>query len=654
MRCVTLAEVGEELERNPEDWSLRLRLIEGYILEADFAEAKRLVRDSPDDVPLPRELQFRLHTVMTGGAAAVERLYAESPELASPFVRDSPPGSEPEKHIEPLPSPPKKSEAGRDDTAPAEESTTAVSTGERLPEQPSKHSKVVPAKPERKETGKPERNENEKENGKATRSASDRGASRGGVPLVRPEAKAWSAPSGFVFGDEEALTLAGEKLAAAAGDRRPQAGLKISAFTLALIVHIVVIVLFAFVVVGLPRPVPLKIIAVNVEAERDPIIAPPLIERDIPKAASASSQPAALITTSSMSVFSVPEFDREAKPDVTLLLAGTEVGHGMSFQGEGEESNVNFFGIRSGGKRIAFIVDATRFMLVDEKGGMFAYDKVKEEVAAMLSLLKRATAFNIILYDGKTLSLFREEPVAAKPSAVRMATEWLHSLNRDYESLGLGGRVAIGGGVSEDIGIVEARDNLGYAKAIQLALEMDVNSVFAISSGYRRISRSLTPEQVAEARKMTQGMTPGTVDPQDRKRWNDAVEKTTEWLRKENSARAEKQLPPKVVINFNNLVQQVTGQSPPRATGGGPAPAGLPRPGAPYTQEEIEDHIKEVVGHFYKETNKTVPEIHMVLFLGEDEEIGDDKDHFRRLTKQNKGKLKILEGLAGLADVTGK
>jgi len=88
MKSVTLPELEAELERNPEDWSIRLRLIEGHILEENKEAARRLVRESPDDTPLPSELQLRLHTVMTQGAPAVERYYAEQHDGASPFLRE--------------------------------------------------------------------------------------------------------------------------------------------------------------------------------------------------------------------------------------------------------------------------------------------------------------------------------------------------------------------------------------------------------------------------------------------------------------------------------------------------------------------------------------------------------------------------------------
>lgn len=56
-----------ELERAPEDWSIRLRLIEAAVADGDLAEARRLVRSSPEeDGYLPAELQNRIHSLLTG------------------------------------------------------------------------------------------------------------------------------------------------------------------------------------------------------------------------------------------------------------------------------------------------------------------------------------------------------------------------------------------------------------------------------------------------------------------------------------------------------------------------------------------------------------------------------------------------------------
>ena len=60
-----LADLYSELERAPEDWSVRLRLIESAVTSGDFPEAKRLIRTSPEpDRHLPGELQDRIHSLL--------------------------------------------------------------------------------------------------------------------------------------------------------------------------------------------------------------------------------------------------------------------------------------------------------------------------------------------------------------------------------------------------------------------------------------------------------------------------------------------------------------------------------------------------------------------------------------------------------------
>jgi hypothetical protein len=62
-----LGELYAELDRAPEDWSVRLRLIELAVGTGDFPEARRLVRSSPEsDSHLPAELQDRIHALLTG------------------------------------------------------------------------------------------------------------------------------------------------------------------------------------------------------------------------------------------------------------------------------------------------------------------------------------------------------------------------------------------------------------------------------------------------------------------------------------------------------------------------------------------------------------------------------------------------------------
>lgn len=67
----SLDELYEELDRVPEDWSIRIRLVEGAVSQGDVEEARRLVRESPDDYPLPAELQDRIHALLTRAPSEV-------------------------------------------------------------------------------------------------------------------------------------------------------------------------------------------------------------------------------------------------------------------------------------------------------------------------------------------------------------------------------------------------------------------------------------------------------------------------------------------------------------------------------------------------------------------------------------------------------
>jgi hypothetical protein len=327
----------------------------------------------------------------------------------------------------------------------------------------------------------------------------------------------------------------------------------------------------------------------------------------------------------------------------------------MSLTGKAvNSSDVNFFGLSGSGRKIVFIIDATPEMLVDEKGGMSAYNKVKEEVGVMLANLNRGTQFNLLLYEGEELVAFRPELVPGLPSNLRQAIEWLDPLNRDYGALGLNGdfgtSLAVSG--SEDLPIA-AMDVAHYTKAVQKALEWQASAIFCISAGYRGMARSPTPEMLKMMAEMPP-RNPGTIDPREQEAWQKAVAKTREWLEKENTARREKGLDPKVVINFTELVREVTGATPPQRrggdTGGGPDLPPIP----PITPEDIERQIERLVKQHFKSQGLYEPSLHMVLFLGEEEEIDDtDEDHFRTLTRRNRGKLKILRGLAALKNVTG-
>lgn len=602
----------------PCDWELRLALIQAYVLREQLGEAKRLVREAPDAAGAPPpHVQIRLHRLLTEGRSAAEefeqldgvgrgdalRSFSSLPNLPVEVVASTALSTETDVV-----------ELGKDEIV--EKPVVSVSAEVAvLASEPTLRAAII-------------------EETYARSKVAIKNLSRGKFLLdkdERAERQQQLDDSGFVLASaQEFYPL----------QREQDAGQKVSAFSFALLMHVLLVFLLGAIVIAIPLQKPPQIIAVNVAADQILDVPPRRVEKvKTPDRSAAAAQATMVISSTAVAPVTVPDFEQTASSDVATYLTDMKAGLGMSLEGETEESDVNFFGIQSGGRKIVFIIDASPSMLVDEKGGMFAYDRVKEELGQMLVALNRGTSFNIILYDAKRLKMYQSELVPARPSKVRLAIAWLDPLNRNYEKLGLA-RVVANVAVSSGHEPIASGDIAGYAKAMQVALEMKANTIFCIAGGYLRINRARAP--------MREMGTPGKVDPKQQAAWNKAARLTRKWLNKENVARKSKGQAPKVVTNFGALVRQVTGASPPRARGGSGGAIGKP----PYSPEEIEDQIKNLVKELYREQGKAVPQLNLVLFLGKGEDIGEYKDHFRRLTRRNKGKLKILEGLAALKDVT--
>ncbi|MCB1229586.1 MAG: tetratricopeptide repeat protein [Verrucomicrobiae bacterium] len=636
-----MLEYLEELEncliRAPEDWSVRLRLMEARIGQGDLDAARRLVRESPDEAPLPAELQYRVHTLLTQGAAALVPEPEYLPNVRGPQIPFGPP----EDHS---PEPPEApaAELPRD---PAEMAPVRDSRRRKTKPKPEGWTPtIVPAKKD------------------APRKTPDEKAPEAEEKIEVPQEEKFRAmprPKLVSRWEKYRGQLRLEPLTPAARAPREKEGArKISALSFALVLHLAAFVLVGFIVIAVPRPKPPQLIATVTYAEPKEHPTPVRIQKlEDPKPASASAATPNVIGAVGASPVKIPEMENTNAVDVTSMLTGpADVGDGFSFAGDTREaSEVNFFGISSGGKRIVFIVDATKEMLVDEKGGMYAYDKVKQEIAAMMAGLNRGTKFNLLLYEGKQLIAFAEEPVTAMPSNLRMAIQWLDPLNRTYENLGLGAQSGEVVGVEDGLEPIAARDVAHYTKAIQKALEWRAESIFCISSGYRGMQKTPTPEEMEKYRQEREKNpgTPGEVSPAEQKAWSQAQQRTRDWLQKENAARREKGLAPKVVLDFNALVQEITGATPPRATGGSQG-ARRPRP-EPHTPDDIETLVRNGVETYYRKGGYDPPSLHMVVFLGEDEGMNDQtRDHFKNLTRKNNGEFKMLRGLAALENVTGK
>ncbi|MDF1740544.1 MAG: hypothetical protein P1U86_15390 [Verrucomicrobiales bacterium] len=613
------------LKASPHDWNIRIEAVEFLVRAGDKEGARRLVREDTSDEVNSHEIQWRLHTALTKG-------------------------------LPPLPH----ETFGEDSAEPLDE----------LVENPHRESELVEGAKEDhrkdfetklKPEPDPERKEMETPGGGLTALVEDAGPiAVASLPVTKAVREApvirWEAAVERWRNYDGGLNLVegGRDLLPERSSLAPE---RISSIGVAALVHAVLFFLIGLAVIEIPREKPPQIVVSVVHERPLDIVTPKMVRPSVEVSPSAAAASAInVITSINESRFSVPDLDHSTGAIVNAMLPGIQpLGQGKSFSTDAtKSSDVNFFGISGSGNKMVFVIDATREMLVDEKGGMTAFDNVKDEVGVMLTTLNRNTHFNILLYEGKRLISFRDELVPGLPSNVRLALEWLAPLNTDYAQLGLPRAFGASLSVSDHEKLeLQAADVAHYSKAIHKAMEWGAASIFCITSGYGEMRRSLTPEMRKELMENppTPG-TPGKIDPGEAKRWNDAVAKTRAWLNEENAARREKGISPKVVVNFNRLVQSRTGATPPRRRGGTPASGGAMPNLPPVTAGDIEEHIETLVKLKYEEAGLDEPGVHMVVFLGEDERIDNAEDHFRRLTRQNGGKLKILRGLASLNDVT--
>ena len=413
---------------------------------------------------------------------------------------------------------------------------------------------------------------------------------------------------------------------------------KMSALTVALAVHIGLVVLLAFMVIaGPPQDAP-TFFANQISVD-DPDMIEDVKLNKITKSSSASSSstPIAAISAPVASPVAIPEFDDTESMDITVGMAQTDLGPGLSLGptglDDGAESMVNFFGIKAKGRKIVFVIEAARFMLTDPKGGIPAYDKVKEDIGRILDGMNKKTGFNIVLFEGKKIASFRDEVVEASPSNVRLAMEWFDPINKEFEKIGIqDGYVTKP--LKDGIEPIPVDHLAHYVKAIQRALEMDLSTIFVMTSGWVHLHNPLSERELAiwlRRNKWTE---------KEEKEWREGLVKAKAWLEKENAARREKGQPQRVIRDWHEIMREIMPDVPRR-----------PSPG--YTMEEVEDQVKDAVNTFYRDANKIKPQLNTVWFIGEDEVRNPNVEyHLDRLTKRNRGELRILEGLMGLKNVT--
>ena len=286
------------------------------------------------------------------------------------------------------------------------------------------------------------------------------------------------------------------------------------------------------------------------------------------------------LTANRVSGISLPEIeDPMAEPvksniqknigkNFSMAGLGTGLGSGTGSGGLGlGTSNVSFFGIQAAGERIAFVVDLSRSMVEDEKGGLNGVNVLKTELKNMVDKLNDGTFFNLIFFDDN-VDLFKPKLVVAKSGTKKEADDFispyyseygkelLQNYSEDKRDWPSATRLrnytmpmlqAAGKYVSES-----GHRNSQIDAPLVAAFQMQADTIFIISDGAPIFERALFGKELEEYERRLKEAQERWAKVTEKERQNiekankESSEKYWKEVDAENTKRARRGLPPKV------------------------------------------------------------------------------------------------------------
>lgn len=313
---------------------------------------------------------------------------------------------------------------------------------------------------------------------------------------------------------------------------------------------------------------------------------------------------------------------------------GTSLGAGKAVLGL---SAINFFGIKKGGRKIVFVVDAGSSMVRPQRGDYPGYERVKSELAKMVGNLAPGTLFNVLVFE-RSVDAFDKKLVPASVAATEQVFAWI----APYWRLA-GGKVGQRGTFRGNY-IPDTKDfpSDGGDSRLDLALvsafEMGADTIFVITDGTPSIQLPVSPQQRAEQKRAleTYEREAAAYEGSERQKremaeyakakaaWDAARDKV-------NADRRKRGLPP------------MTGSIP----GIGPAPT-RPGPHKPqintgyYGRDELLAYLRKRARSIYAEARQTMPSVNIVGYSASEKDytfIEDLVRAFPSSTARNLGKF---------------
>ncbi|MCF7848774.1 MAG: hypothetical protein K9M45_07995 [Kiritimatiellales bacterium] len=245
-------------------------------------------------------------------------------------------------------------------------------------------------------------------------------------------------------------------------------------------------------------------------------------------------------------------------------------------------SEVEFFGIKDKGEKIVYVVDASKTMLHDRRGGATSYQILKDSFRDMISTMKSATLFNVILYDGDRVATFSPKLTAATAGNKDKVLEWfapINTISNNFSVIGIPEEMVNYKQTVKYDRPIKDEDVVGWLKGLQAAIELKPEAIFLLGAEWgnqttakMEISYFMNKEKFPEYQAFWASTYLEDDDKEELAEYLDEfamIRKIAlQMMELENNARLEQGLPPKIAHDWDDILieNEIEIPEPPRSS----------------------------------------------------------------------------------------
>lgn len=370
-------------------------------------------------------------------------------------------------------------------------------------------------------------------------------------------------------------------------------------------------------------------------------------------------------------------------PDVVINLPATIAsGGGISTISDKQinanmkiaVSTVSLFGLSTKAEKILICLDASPYLMTDERGGLDTYKVIREDIKKLVNQLPSTSLFNLLAFDvsaGTRMSFFQPNLVAATSFNKRLACGWIDPINSSLKMMGVRGKQY--SLKYEFIPQPATRtDSNNIYRVYQAALEQGADAIWILTTSWASPETVLQPWSDQEVLRYQRQMDKYVLDVERQRKnagWKhedqvnyefelaklraDGIKKGRAWVRNTNRERAAKGIPlyvgtPENAAYEQKLIAKYSGKTPPKVSAREPQV----RYKAYGAKGIFNFYHKKLLKEIYYERNLKPPVVNMIVFKGKDEAINQKEIKGIRAfcVSNNGGRVRVLRGLSAVKD----